>query len=57
MVSDRLQEYVRRSFRADEVETILSLLAGAVHREPGDTVEGNERVQAAVIVSTPNSRG
>ena len=50
MVSDRLQAFVRQSTRPDEVETILSLLADAVPREPGDTVEGIERVQAAVVL-------
>lgn len=57
MVSDRLQAFIRQSFLPDEVETILSLLADAVPREPGDTVEGIERVQAAVILlSAGNSR-
>ena len=50
MVSDRLQACIRQSFRPDEVETILSLLTDAVPREPGDTVEGIERVQAAVVL-------
>lgn len=50
MVSDRLEACIRQSFRPDEVETILSLLADAVPREPDDTAEGTERVQAAVVL-------
>lgn len=50
MISDRLQAYVRRYFPPDEVATILGLLAEAAYEEPGDTAEGTERIQAAIVL-------
>lgn len=50
MVCDRLQAFVRRRFGPDEVDTILGLLVHAVPAEPGGSPEGDERVQAAVIL-------
>lgn len=50
MVSARLQAWIRQHFEPDEVESIISLLAEAVPGEPGDTIDGIERVQAAVVL-------
>jgi hypothetical protein len=50
MVSDRLQTWVRQRFSPDEADTILRMLVDTVPGEPGDTAEGIERVQAAVVV-------
>ncbi|MEU4237332.1 hypothetical protein [Actinoplanes sp. NPDC026619] len=50
MVSYRLRTFVRRGFRPEEAEAILSLLTDAVPQEPGDSADGIERVQAAVVL-------
>ncbi|MBB3097383.1 hypothetical protein FHR83_005061 [Actinoplanes campanulatus] len=55
MISDRLQAYVSRRFAPDEVEPVLGLLAEAIHGEPGDTPEGTERIQAAVVLVADGS--
>jgi hypothetical protein len=50
MISVRLQVWICQHFEPDEVEPVLDLLAEAVPGEPGDTIEGIERVQAAVVI-------
>src|SRR5262245_2555569 len=56
MISDRLQAYVSRRFASNEVEPVLGLLAEAIREEPGETAEGTERIQAAVVLPVPKLR-
>lgn len=50
MVSNRLQAWIRQHFGPAEVESVLALLTHAVPGEEGDTPDGIERVQAAVVL-------